>query len=67
MGRFGHEWFRPGHFSLGCFGLILGWVVSAYFGGSFGPIYPDPSPSIFYNINETSLGFFIEATVVSRQ
>ena len=33
-GRFGRESFRPGRF-----GLILGWVVSAYFGGSFRPTY----------------------------
>ena len=26
-----------GHFGLGCFGQILGWVDSAYFGGSFRP------------------------------
>ena len=30
--------FRPGRFGLGQFGLILGRVDSAYFGGSFRPV-----------------------------
>ena len=51
VGRFGHESFRPGHFGLGRFGLILWRIVSAYFGGSFRPDIPPP---IFNNINETA-------------
>ena len=53
VGRFGHESFRLGHFGLGPFGLILGWVVSAYFVGSFRPDIPRPPP-ISFNINETA-------------
>ena len=50
-GHFGRGSFRPGHFGLGCFGLILGWVtVSAYIGGSFQP----DIPPIFNNINEVA-------------
>ena len=49
-------------FCLGHFGLFLGWVVSAYFGGLFQPndpsppshTPPPPPPPIFYNINETA-------------
>ena len=37
ISRFGCGSFRPGHFRLGRFGLILGWVVSAHFNGSFWP------------------------------
>ena len=46
VGRFGHESFRPGYF-----GLILGWVVSAYFDRLF---RTDIHPQIFYSINETA-------------
>ena len=54
MSHFGHGSFRPGHFGLGRFGLILGWVVSAYFGGSFRPDIaqtPPPPPTILSSTN----------------
>ena len=56
MSHFGCGSFWPGHFDLGCFGLILGWVVSSYFDGSFLPLtrrfppsrfLPSPLASIF--------------------
>ena len=46
IANLGNESFRPGHFGLGRFGLILRWVVSAYFGGSFRPDIPlTPAPA----------------------
>ena len=63
MSRFGRGSFRPGQFGLGRFGLILGWVVSAYFGGSFRPDIPPTPPPICYNINEFS--FMISHTIYS--
>ena len=44
MSRFGLGSFRPCHFGLGRFGLILGWVVRPILVGRFGPIYPPPPP-----------------------
>ena len=62
MSRIGRGSFRLGHFGLGRFGLILGWAVSAYFGGSFRPDIPrPPPPPICYNINEFS--FLISYTI----
>ena len=49
MSRFGRGSFRPSQFGLGRFGLILGWVVSAYFGWSFRPDIPlTPPPPLLY-------------------
>ena len=49
MSGFGRWSYLLCHFGLGFFGLILGWVVSDYFGGSFRPDIPLPHPApIFY-------------------
>ena len=51
MSRFCRGPFRPGHFGLSRFGLILEWVVSAYFGGSFRSDISLTLPPICYYIN----------------